>query len=102
MTVHTFPSTGDAYDTTQCDESIKTGDILHVADEGVVGLAWTWPLAITTSAGHLHQPRSAADVLSLLADAGITADQLQHALSFARSQTRPFNLKNSDRGAAPY
>ena len=53
-TVHTFDSTGEAYDACQCREEIATNDILHVPNEQVVGLANTWPAAVTEEHGALH------------------------------------------------
>lgn len=45
--VHTFESTGEAYDASQCDDAIRDGDVLVVASEGVIGfLAAAWPIAI--------------------------------------------------------
>ena len=38
---HAFASTGNAYDATQCDEAIRTGDTLIVLPENVVGVALT-------------------------------------------------------------
>lgn len=55
IAVHHFSSTEDAYDACQCDEAIKTGDVLVIASEGVVGVAYTWPFAVTPEAGELHQ-----------------------------------------------
>jgi len=52
--IHIFGHSGDAYDATQCNEDIKNGDILLIPDEQVVGLADTWPVAVTDEAGHLH------------------------------------------------
>ncbi|TPL66590.1 hypothetical protein [Mesorhizobium sp. B2-4-1] len=52
--VHFFDSTGDAYDCTQCMEDIENGDTLVIPDEKVVGLADTWPVAVTAHAGNLH------------------------------------------------
>ncbi|WP_287118322.1 hypothetical protein [Mesorhizobium sp.] len=52
--IHFFDSTGDAYDMTQCDENIKNGDTLVIVDEKVVGLADTWPVAVTEHSGNLH------------------------------------------------
>lgn len=52
--IHTFDSTQEAYDACQCDESIKDGDILLIPSEGVVGLAGTWPVAVTVKYGELH------------------------------------------------
>ncbi len=52
--IHFFDTTGDAYDCTQCMDEIKNGDILVVASEQAVGLADTWPVAVTISAGAFH------------------------------------------------
>jgi hypothetical protein len=56
MAVHQFESSGEAYDATQCDESIKNGDVLVIASEGVIGIADTWPVAVTIAKGELHEP----------------------------------------------
>ena len=59
--IHAFASTGNAYDAVQTDETIATGDTLLVLDERVVGVAMTWPFAITAEAGKLHavsEPRA--------------------------------------------
>ena len=52
--IHAFASTGNAYDAVQTDESIAAGDTLLVLDERVVGVAMTWPFAITAQPGKLH------------------------------------------------
>lgn len=45
--VHTFGSTGEAYDHSQTSDHIKDGDILHVPSEGVTGfLNEAWPVAL--------------------------------------------------------
>ena len=44
---HAFASTGNAYDAVQCDEAIHTGDTLVVLAEEVIGVAMTWPFAVT-------------------------------------------------------
>jgi hypothetical protein len=54
MAVHRFGSTGEAYDACQCDEGIRDGDVLVVEPEGVVGVADTWPFAVTRETGVLH------------------------------------------------
>lgn len=66
--IHTFDSTGEAYDACQCDESIKNGDILHVPSEGVVGVADTWPVAVTIAFGKLHTPAEGWSLGKALAD----------------------------------
>jgi hypothetical protein len=54
--VHTFDSTGEAYDASQCNEAIRSGDVLHVPSEGVVGiLCEAWPVAVTAAHGAFHQ-----------------------------------------------
>ena len=52
--IHAFASTGNAYDAVQTDESIAAGDTLLVLDERVVGVAMTWPFAITAQPVKLH------------------------------------------------
>lgn len=52
--VHEFASTGDAYDACQCDENIKQGDTLVIKAEKIVGVADTWPFAVTADHGQLH------------------------------------------------
>lgn len=51
---HAFASTGNAYDAVQCDEVIHTGDTLVVLVEEVIGIAMTWPFAVTQAHGNLH------------------------------------------------
>ena len=51
---HEFDSTGEAYDACQCDDTIKTGDTLVIKSEGVVGVAHTWPIAVTVTRGEFH------------------------------------------------
>ena len=55
MKIWAFESTGDAYDTIQCNDEIRKGDIVLVPSERVVGLADTWPVAPTEACGQLHQ-----------------------------------------------
>lgn len=52
--IREFSSTREAYAACQCDETIETGDTLLIPSEGVVGLADTWPVAVTTASGDLH------------------------------------------------
>ena len=53
--IHRFESTAEAYDACQCDDTIRTGDVLIVAPEGVVGIAGTWPVAVTQAHGEFHR-----------------------------------------------
>ena len=73
MSIHKFESTREAYDACQCDEDIKRGDLLVIESEGVVGVADTWPYAITEECGDLHQ-------LADRTDAGLTKMLLGDAI----------------------
>ena len=61
MSIHKFESTKEAYDACQWDEDIKRGDLLVIESEGVVGVADTWPYAITEAHGELHQLEERTD-----------------------------------------
>jgi len=52
--VHKFKSTREAYDNCMWREDIKSGDVLVIASEGVVGIAYAWPFAVTEEYGDLH------------------------------------------------
>jgi len=55
--VHRFRSTGEAYDSTQCRDDIRDGDVLVIEEERVVGfLVSAWPVAVTELHGELHGP----------------------------------------------
>ena len=84
---HAFTSTGNAYDATQCDEAIKAGDTLVVLGEGVIGIAMTWPFAVTAACGKLHAVSAArpGEGLDQLAAAlHVRAADFRHAADFAR------------------
>jgi hypothetical protein len=52
---HTFTDSGAAYNQTQWDDNIHSGDVLVVPSEKVVGfLLEAWPCAVTKARGHLH------------------------------------------------
>jgi hypothetical protein len=52
--VHSFDSTTEAYNATQCYEEIRDGDVLLIESEKVIAIASTWPFALTESFGELH------------------------------------------------
>lgn len=55
MIAYQFDDTGEAYDATQCrDELAANGHALVIPSEGVVGLSYTWPVAVTRELGKLH------------------------------------------------
>lgn len=89
-TTHYFESTGEAYDACQCDARIKTGDMLIIANEGVIGMAWAWPVAITAEHGALHGAKDPGVITS--ADGmGATAEQLADALCEAHRRFLPID-----------
>ncbi len=89
-TVHYFESTGDAYDACQCNALIKTGDMLIIANEGVIGMAWAWPVAITAERGELHAVKDPGVITS--ADGmGADPEQLAEALCEAHRRFLPID-----------
>ncbi len=52
MNVHTYPTTGEAYDA--CQTGLPNNEVLLIPFEGVVGISGTWPIAVTVSHGQLH------------------------------------------------
>ena len=58
--IHEFSSTRDAYDASQC--YVDTGDVLYVPSESVVGVSYTWPIAITNEWEGLHTLAPIEDV----------------------------------------
>lgn len=83
MTIHAFSSTSAAYDHSQCDDAVERGDTLLVQSEGVVGLAWTWPVAVTEASGELHYVAPGYPVVDIVKDAGWTTDQIKEAVKVA-------------------
>ena len=59
--IHEFESSSEAYDACQCDEDIEDGDVLVVRPERVVGVANTWPFAVTKEHGDLHALKGASE-----------------------------------------
>lgn len=86
--IHAFATTGNAYDATQCDEAIKTGDTLLVLDERVVAVAMTWPFAVTAECGKLHAvaaPRDGETLADLARALHVTAEDIAHAAALGRA-----------------
>lgn len=83
---HVLATTGNAYDACQVDEAVAKGHALIILDEGVVGLAWAWPVAVTAEAGHLHKiaDAGAATLTDLVAPLGFEDDDVRMAISLAR------------------
>lgn len=47
--IYTFETVAQAYDATQCE--LPKGAVVVIPSKGVVGLAWTWPIAVTAAEG---------------------------------------------------
>jgi hypothetical protein len=62
--VHHFASSTDAYEASLDEGPVREDDILVIAAEGIVGLASTDPIAITTASGALKAfPAMSRDML---------------------------------------
>ncbi|WP_050514483.1 hypothetical protein [Streptomyces rimosus] len=59
--VWTFYSTGEAYGAVQCRDEIRDGDVLVIEREQVIGIAHTWPFALTQEHGSLHTLKEHVD-----------------------------------------
>lgn len=77
-----FPNSRAAYDATQIGEA-PLGTVLLIPSEGVVGLAWTWPIAITAACGELHSIADASKADEIMREAAWGTDQLLAARDFA-------------------
>lgn len=85
---HAFATTGNAYDATQCDETIKPGDTLLVLAERVVAVAMTWPFAVTAEHGELHSvapPKDGETLVDLARALHVTTEDVAHAAKLARA-----------------
>ena len=84
---HAFASTGNAYDASQCDEAIKTGDTLIVLTEQVVAIAMTWPFAVTETCGNLHAlapPKPGESLAAVAQSLHVREADVRHAADIAR------------------
>ena len=78
----TFEDTGEAYDRVQCDDNIKDGDILLIPNESVVGIAHTYPVALTQIHGHLHTLKPECSVEEWAKNNNISEESLDLARKF--------------------
>jgi hypothetical protein len=84
ITIRRFSSTREAYDGCQIGEANK-GDLLWIPTEKVVGIADTWPVALTREYGALHHISPCAAGQAWLAehdDAVLAANELIAALNY--------------------
>lgn len=82
-----FPSTAAAYSAAQGDAAVEKGATLVVVSEGVVGLAWSWPVAVTVALGEFHGAVGDAD--ALIKSAGLTLEQVRDAVDVADAHGFP-------------
>ena len=66
QTIHKFDTTGEAYNAVQFDQEIKNGDFLFVPSEQVLGIAYTWPFALTKNHGALHTVEDSVEGRAIL------------------------------------
>lgn len=92
ISVHHFQSTAAAYDAAMSSDDVETGDVLVIPSERVVGLADTWPVAVTVEGGELHHVR---DGMTLEAY-GFTAERVVAAEVIATSLGFPLNLSGEN------
>lgn len=83
-----FDSSGDAYDACQCDPQVKKGDLLYIPSEGVVGIAGTWPLAVTHRNGKIHHP---ADHYFQSTEPGFSVGEIMEVVKFAKKVGLPIH-----------
>ena len=82
--VHHYSDTGAAYSATQHDATVMNGDVLVIVDERVIGMAETWPFAITVEPGSLHQLDPTVATIKVLASAfDLSEDDTRAALARA-------------------
>lgn len=84
-----FDTTADAYDDSQCHEAIQNGDVLLIPSERVVGLANTWPVAITVESGELHSLSQPEDWASVVKDSRWSVEQIRAAVALAEKHHFP-------------
>jgi hypothetical protein len=47
-TVHVFDDSGEAYDLSQCDDNIRSGDVLYVPSENAAAILYlAWPTVLS-------------------------------------------------------
>ena len=73
-TAHNFDSTGDAYNASQCDDTIRDGDVLGgpERERGRRAPARAWPTAVTAEHGAFHTSTNGSEWSCLMASEGRT------------------------------
>jgi hypothetical protein len=91
--IHQHRDTEEAYDAVQCREDYKTGDTLLIEDAGVVGIVYTWPVAVTVETGGLHGVNDLSD--DLISDLG-GIEAIRKAVNLAKSKGFPLAKEFAD------
>ena len=89
-TVWFFNDSGSAYDFTMCDDKINMGDILVIPSEKVVGIAETYPFALSKESGELHALKICAE--DYINKNGISLPDPITSLRIARTYVKCFDL----------
>ena len=90
-TIHHFETSRDAYDASNHtfdadgnDGAVLTGHLFTVHSERIVGLVWTWPLAVSQECGALHTMAMGEDAADLAHDMGVPVSLFHEALTLSR------------------
>lgn len=94
MNKHEFSSTFEAYDNTQWNEELKTGDIIIIKSEKVVGVVDTWPIAVTVEFGELHSPNHTITLEGFLEAMEANCSQFKQDVDFKESFKEAVNVAN--------
>ena len=94
MNQHEFDSTSEAYDNTQCNEEVKTGDIIIIKSEKVIGISDTWPIAITVKHGELHTPSNTISYSELSETLNNSAKRYNKDVDFKQSFKEAVKVAN--------
>lgn len=94
--IHVYNTTAYAYDETQTNAEIRSGDVVIAESEGVVGiLDEAWPFAITEAHGEFHGPPEKS--AHLIRDGRYSVESLTVALAEAYERGFPVSHLNSPR-----
>jgi hypothetical protein len=94
-TIHECSTTARAYASCQVDERFQTGDVLVIRDERVVGVADTWPTAITASVGCFHVIKEDVGPIAFAANKDFGDPRLLVGLKLAVAKAEELGFKLS-------
>ncbi len=76
-----YETSGEAYDASQCE--LQTGTVMHIPSEKVIGIADTWPMAVTIEIGKLHGIAQGYSLERFMRNVGFMAGDVQEAVALA-------------------